>query len=333
MQSSEIERNSLADLIYNINEENFGSVAMEIWKYQYRNNGFYHSYCDLLGIQPDKIKNVSQIPFLPIEMFRQHDIKTGDWPAEVVFKSSGTTGSVQSRNHIRSLSWYHEITEKCFNSFFNSPADYIWFGLLPSYLERSDSSLIDMVNSFMQLNKSTENKFFPVLNNEITESLSVLRAANKPVVLLGVSFALLDLFEKTKVPVWENLLVMETGGMKGRRMELTREELYSRIRNHHPDVRIVSEYGMTELTSQAYKKDLHFKPGPTMKVYTRDISDPLNLIEHGQRGALNIIDLGNLDTCAFISTDDVGITYPDGSFDVMGRLDQSDIRGCNLMYA
>jgi hypothetical protein len=185
----------------------------------------------------------------------------------------------------------------------------------------------------MELNDRHESHFFSVPNPEIIESLQKLKIKNQPTILIGVSFALLDLFESYKIPVWENLLIMETGGMKGRRQELTREELYARIRDHHPDVRIASEYGMTELTSQGYMKEKHFIPGPTMKIFTRDISDPLILNGHQQRGAINIIDLGNLDTCAFIATDDVGISYSDRSFDVLGRIDQSDIRGCNLLYA
>ncbi len=305
---------------------------MEVWKYQYKYNLLYHDYCDLLNINPLKVNEISQIPFLPIVLFREHEVKTGDWSPEKIFKSSGTTGSIQSQHLMRSLEWYHQIAKLSFTSAFKSPGEFIWIGLLPSYIERPDSSLVDMVNYFMSLNDKPENKFFPAIDSEIMEVLHQLQIKNYPTILLGVSFALLDLFEKYKVPLWDNLLVMETGGMKGRRQELTREELYERIGLQHPGVRIASEYGMTELTSQAYRKDLHFQPGPTMKVFIRDISDPLILTGHEQRGVINVIDLGNLDTCAFIATDDIGMTYPDGSFEVMGRLDQSDTRGCNLMY-
>ncbi|MEP6795071.1 MAG: acyl transferase [Saprospiraceae bacterium] len=332
MHSSEIERQVLADRIYNINEEIFLTVAMDVWKYQYAHNPLYHSYCDRLNLNPSKIHGIDQIPYLPIVMFREHKIKTGLWSSEAVFRSSGTTGTIQSQHHVRSLEWYHQISEMCFKESFDRPEDYTWLALLPSYLERPDSSLVDMAHHFMQIKPSSEHKFYPSPNFEIINALHDLKLKNKKTILLSVSFALLDLFEEYKVPVWKNFFVVETGGMKGRRQELTREELYEKIKLHHPDLHIASEYGMTELMSQAYMNHEHFTPGPTMKINTRDISDPLNLTNYGQRGALNIIDLGNLDTCAFIATDDIGISYPDGSFDVLGRLDQSDMRGCNLMY-
>ncbi len=305
---------------------------MDVWQYQYAHNPLYHSYCNLLNINPSSIQGIEQIPYLPIVLFREHEIKTGLWSSEAVFRSSGTTGAIQSQHHIRSLEWYHQMSEMCFKKSFDNPEDYTWLALLPSYLERPDSSLVDMAHHFMQIKPSPKNKFYPSPNIEIINALHDLKIKNQKTILLGVSFALLDLFEEYKVPVWRNLLVVETGGMKGRRQELTREELYEKIKLHHPDLHIASEYGMTELKSQAYKKDLHFFPGPAMKVYIRDISDPLKLINTGQRGAINIIDLGNIDTCSFIATDDIGISYEDGSFDVLGRLDQSDMRGCNLMY-
>jgi len=305
---------------------------MEVWKYQYQYNDIYHAYCELLGYNPSNVTRLEQVPFLPIVMFREHTIHTGEWMPETVFKSSGTTGSIQSQHKMRHLQWYHRIAQKSFDHLFGNPAEYTWLGLLPSYMERPDSSLISMVHFFMQLNANDESHFFSTPNPEIIESLQRLKLKNQRTILIGVSFALLDLFETYKIPVWENLLIMETGGMKGKRQELTRDELYARIRENHADVRIASEYGMTELTSQAYMKDDHFIPGPTMKVFTRDISDPLILNGYQQRGAINIIDLGNLDTCSFIATDDVGISYSDHSFDVLGRIDQSDIRGCNLLY-
>ncbi|HZV68401.1 MAG TPA: acyl transferase [Saprospiraceae bacterium] len=332
MHSYEIERQALADRIYNINEEDFGTVAMDVWKFQYTYNALYQSYCNLLGVNTASISRISEIPFLPILMFREHEIRTGDWSPETIFRSSGTTGSIQSHHHIRNMAWYHRISQLCFRSAFSDPGDYTWLALLPSYMERPDSSLVDMVNHFMQIHPNRDHKFYPIPGDEIVNALHDLKSKNQKTILLGVSFALLDLFEKFKIPIWNNLLVIETGGMKGRRDELTREELHEKIKIHHPDVRISSEYGMTELLSQAYMKDLHFSPGPTMNVFTRDISDPLNYTNVGQRGAINIVDLGNLDTCSFIATDDIGICYNDGSFDVLGRLDQSDLRGCNLLY-
>lgn len=327
-----MERQLLAEQIYGINEKDFTTVAMDVWKFQYDNNKIYQEYCELIGSNASVITELHQVPFLPIEMFCKHIVKTGDWKEAVVFKSSGTTGSKPSQHYIRNLDWHHHFAEMTFSSLFENPGEYTWLGLLPSYLERPDSSLVDMVHYFMQIGKKSENKFYPDLNDQLVEDLNKLQLKNQRTILLGVSFALLDLFEKYKVPVWENLLIIETGGMKGRQMEITRAELHARLKQNHPDVRIVSEYGMTELTSQAYMRNSLFEAGPAMRVYTRDISDPLNITGYKQRGAINIIDLGNLDTCAFIATDDVGMTYEDGTFDVIGRLDQSEIRGCNLMY-
>lgn len=332
MTTPEVERDSLVHRIYNINEKDFEGVALDVWKYQYAFNPLYRSYCDLLGLAPDTVQSLGEVPYLPIIMFREHVVKTGSWEAESVFRSSGTIGSIQSKHFIRDLNWYHLVAEKGFTSSFGSPGQYTWVGLLPSYLERSDSSLVDMVNHFMSCSGSAENIFIPNVGDEVISVLNAHKNRSNATVLIGVSFALLDLFERGDVPVWDNLLVMETGGMKGRGLEITREELYARLRKHQLKLRITSEYGMTELLSQAYSKGGHYQPGPMMRIRMRDISDPLKLIDHGARGIINIIDLANIDTCSFVASDDVGISYPDGSFDVLGRVDNSDLRGCNLMY-
>jgi phenylacetate-coenzyme A ligase PaaK-like adenylate-forming protein len=318
--------------IYDINEKTFEGVALEVWKYQFDFNPLYRSYCDLLGINHAKINQLEDVPFLPIGMFRGHEIKTGLWDAEKIFRSSGTTGSVQSLHFIRDLDLYHTVADKCFTVLFGRPGDYTWIGLLPSYLERLDSSLVDMVHYFMECNKGPENGFYPEIREDIFQHLRKLKSIHAPVILIGVSFALLDLFENHEVPVWEKLHVIETGGMKGRGMEITREEMYSRLRKNHINLSLTSEYGMTELLSQAYRVKDFFQPGPTMKIWIRDVSDPLRLIGHGLRGVINVIDLANIDTCSFIATDDLGIAYADGKFDVIGRLDHSDLRGCNLLY-
>lgn len=325
-------RDSLLRRIYDINEKDFDGVALDVWKYQYDFNPLYRSYCNLLKINPERVKSLEEVPFLPIVMFREHEIKTGQWEAVQVFRSSGTTGNIQSRHVVRDLNHYHTITEKCLNVLSDQPIDYVWIGLLPSYLERRDSSLVDMVHYFMEISNHPENRFYPEVNKVIIEHLEELRFANTRLILIGVSFALLDLFENHDVPVWDNLLVIETGGMKGRGVEITREEMYSRLRKNHASLRIASEYGMTELLSQAYRVKEHFRPGPTMRVLIRDVSDPLRLVKKGQRGVINVIDLANIDTCSFIATDDVGVAYDDGGFDVLGRLDNSDLRGCNLLY-
>jgi len=332
MTTSEVQRDSLVRRIYNINEKDFEGVALEVWKYQYDNNPLYRTYCELLGFGPGKVKCLEDIPFLPIVMFRQHDVRTGVWEPQAVFRSSGTTGSVQSLHLVRDLNWYHTIAEKCFAHLVGRPGDYVWVGLLPSYLERADSSLVDMVHFFMSCSQHEGNRFIPVVNDEIVSVLASIQSKEIPAILIGVSFALLDLFERMDVPVWDNLLVIETGGMKGRGQEITRDELYERLRKYHKGLRLASEYGMTELMSQAYRVEEKFKPGPTMRVHIRDVSDPLRLIGPGQRGVINVIDLGNIDTCSFIATDDIGVAYPDACFEVLGRLDNSDLRGCNLLY-
>ena len=319
--------------IYTLNAVDYEGVALEVWKYQYDTNPLYRAYCDLIGRGAGKVQQLSHIPFLPITMFRDHDIQSGDWVPEQIFRSSGTTGQQRSRHLVRSLLFYHEIAARSFRQIIGPPEDYFWIGLLPSYLERTDSSLVDMVHYFMQCSGQEAISFFPKVDEAVIEMLSGLRASDRKVALVGVSFALLDLFARADVPVWDKLTVIETGGMKGRGKELTRIELYHAFRTRYPALEVRSEYGMTELMSQAYLTKDRFVPGPLMRVLIRDISDPLSLVGYGQRGAINIIDLGNLDTCAFIATDDVGILDEDGRFEVLGRLDEAEIRGCNLMYS
>lgn len=332
MSSAETERHSLLSRIYDINEKTFGTVALDVFRYQYYLNGLYRAYCHLIGKTIDSVNSVEEIPFLPIGMFREHEIQSGDWTPEKIFNSSGTTGALQSKHLVRDLSHYHQNSLKCFSASFGHPSEYVWLGLLPSYLERDDSSLIDMVHYFMHINRKPESNFFPEVDEKIVSVLNELGQRNQKTILIGVSFALLDLTERFQIPVWDNLIVIETGGMKGRGVELTREELHARLKEKHAAMNLFSEYGMTELLSQAYLSGDHFQTGPAMRVYMRDISDPLDLLGFEQRGAINVIDLANIDTCAFIATDDVGVVYANGNFDVLGRLDQSDIRGCNLLY-
>jgi phenylacetate-coenzyme A ligase PaaK-like adenylate-forming protein len=332
MPVDDAQRESLIRQIYGINDGDFETVALDVWRFQYDGNPLYKSFCDALSISPGKIKALHDIPFLPITMFRDHEVKTGEWNPVTVFKSSGTTGTRPGQHYIRDLHWYHRMAKKCFSAFYRSPEQYRWLALLPSYLERPDSSLVDMVQYFMQLNSAPENNFYSNPDQTLMHKLERLAEANIPTILIGVSFALLDLVEFNNFPTWNELLVIETGGMKGRREEITRIELHERLKRNHPTLRIASEYGMTELMSQAYSDHQVFTSGPTMKIFIRDISDPLKIMGAGQRGVINVIDLANLDTCAFIATDDIGLGHEDGSFEVLGRLDQSDIRGCNLMY-
>ncbi len=326
------QRESLIRRIYGINEKDFASVAIDLWRFQYEFNPLYRSFCDTLVPDKDKIRSLKDIPYLPITMFRDHEIMTGTWKSVAIFKSSGTTGSRPGLHHVSDLGWYHRIAEKCFTPFYGDPDQYTWLALLPTYLERPDSSLVDMVQYFMSRNPVKKHGFFPEPDQSLVNQLQLLAKAKTPTILIGVSFALLDLFEQHQLPVWNELVVIETGGMKGRREEITRNELHERLIRHHTGLHIASEYGMTELMSQAYSKNHLFKGGPTLKVFIRDISDPLWMIESGQRGVINIVDLGNMDTCSFIATDDIGVGHADGTFEVLGRLDQSDIRGCNLLY-
>jgi hypothetical protein len=332
MKIPDLPYDSLIHRIYNINEKEFEGVAMQVWKYQYAYNPTYRTYCTLLDVAPGDVRGIEDMPFLPISVFKHHVVKTDEWATEAIFRSSGTTGSHQSQHHIRHLEWYHQIALQGFQSHFEHPGQFVWLGLLPAYLDRPDSSLVDMVHAFMSVSGHKENEFFPNVNEELVTRLKALALRNEKVILVGVTFALLDLFEQFDVPVWDNLLVLETGGMKGRGKEITREEVYQRLQIRHNNLRIGSEYGMTELMSQAYRTSDHFIPGIRMKIFIRDISDPLTIIGSHQRGAINVIDLANVDTCAFIATDDIGVAHPNGCFDVLGRLDNSDLRGCNLLY-
>jgi hypothetical protein len=332
MSSFETERESLLNRIYNINEKDFDTVAIDLFRYQYDFNVLYRNYCNLLGFNSLNKFSVDSIPFLPISMFRDHEIKTGNWEPQAVFRSSGTTDTIRSTHLIKDIELYHSVAHASFQKYYGDPSSFVWIALLPSYIERADSSLIDMVHYFMHINKKAESGFYKEIDDNLLSVLNALCQEKQKSILIGVSFALLELFEKYDVPVWDKLMVIETGGMKGRGAEITREELHERMKSKDSHLNIGSEYGMTELMSQAYLIDHHFHPSATMKVLTRDISDPLNLLVPGQRGVINVIDLGNLDSCAFVATDDIGIVHDNGSFDVLGRIDQSDVRGCNLLY-
>lgn len=280
---------------------------------------------------------MEDIPFLPIQFFKSHSVKTGDWPTQTTFTSSGTTGDATSRHPVRDLDFYKKNTVHGFRAFYGDPSEWLVLALLPSYLERTGSSLVVMAEHFIQLSKHPQSGFF--LNN-LEELLPILANPLPPnpqseipksVILLGVSFALLDLAEQHSLDL-QHVTIMETGGMKGRRRELTRSELHDILKPAFNAPAIHSEYGMTELFSQAYSKgDGLFRPVPTLRAFTREITDPLTSQQPGRTGILNLMDLANFDTCSFIATDDLGRVFPDGSFEVLGRVDNSDVRGCNLM--
>jgi len=320
-------RKNLQDKILGITPYQFDEIAIELFHFQYKSNTIYRQWVDLLGIDISKVDSVCKIPFLPISFFKSHTIKSLDWNEEIVFSSSGTTGSVNSKHFIRSLNWYHQISKLGFEHFYSNIENYSFFALLPSYLEREGSSLIEMIHYFIELS-GNQGGFFLYNHDDLIDKIQK-NITGKPM-LVGVTYALLDLAEKDAN--LKNCIVMETGGMKGRRREIVRPEVHEILCKRLNVNKIHSEYGMTELLSQAYSMgDGKFQCTPTMKVLLRDSTDPITILTNQKSGLINVIDLGNIDSCAFIATDDIGTIENENKFKVMGRLDGADIRGCNLM--
>ena len=318
--------------LFTQSDTSFNELCLELFQFQHQNNPVYRAYCDLICVEPEKIKVHTDVPFLPISAFKSHELKCENFEAEAIFTSSGTSGSQTSKHYIKNLKLYEKNFQLGFEHFYDKLENYCVLGLLPSYLEREGSSLIYMVNDFIQKSNHPKSGFF--LNNpeELYEIMVELAAKKTKVLLIGVSFALLDFAERYKLTSNGNLIVMETGGMKGRRKELIREELHFILSKSFGVKHIHSEYGMTELLSQAYSKgDGVFETPSWMKVLIREHDDPFKLVSMGQSGAINIIDLANISSCAFIRTDDLGKQVSDNEFEVLGRLDVSDLRGCNLM--
>ena len=309
----------------------FKSLALDTFKFQYQNNKIYRDFCTHLGKNADNVESVSQIPFLPIGFFKSKKIFCGNADPEMLFESSGTTGSITSKHHIKDSSLYQQSYLRAFEHFYGPIGNYCVLALLPSYLERTGSSLVYMVNDFIARSNSAESGFY--LNDiaALRKKLIALNAKKTKVLLIGVSFALLDMAENQELKL-PNTIVMETGGMKGRKKEMIREELHAVLKKGFGTTRIHSEYGMTELLSQAYSQGQGvFKAPPWMKVLIRDPEDPLTLQSPNKTGGVNIIDLANLWSCSFIATQDLGKIHESGSFEILGRFDNSDIRGCNLM--
>ena len=323
---------SLIDSIFSIeNDNSFNSIAIEVFQYQYKYNHVYSQYVNYLNIDVKKIDHYLKIPFLPIEFFKTHQVSTGDIIPSVTFTSSGTTGSNVSRHAVADLSIYEKSFTKGFNMFFGDPSDYVFLALLPSYLEREGSSLIYMAEKLIKSSSHSESGFYLNEYNQLSKLLLKLKAENKKTILLGVTYALLNLIEQYPIDFPE-LIVMETGGMKGKRKELVREELHARLISSFGVNKIYSEYGMTELLSQAYSKgEGQFMTPPWMKAIIRDTNDPFSLLSTDKTGGVNIIDLANINSCSFIETKDLGKTHSNGSFEILGRFDNSDIRGCNLL--
>lgn len=309
----------------------FHSATLAVYKFQYQNNPVYQEFCNHLKRTPKQVKQLDDIPFLPIEFFKSKQLISSDKKPETLFTSSGTTGSKTSTHYVTDIQLYEQSYLNAFEQFYGSISKYCILALLPSYLEREGSSLIYMVDDLIKKSNHNDSGFYLDEIEVLKEKLVKLDAIGTKVLLIGVSFALLDFVEKHQLQL-KNTIVMETGGMKGRRKELIREELHAELKQGFGVQNIHSEYGMTELLSQAYSSGNGvFKTPAWMKVLTRDTEDPLNLQTHGKTGGINIIDLANLNSCAFIATQDLGKVYKDGSFEVLGRYDNSDIRGCNLM--
>jgi phenylacetate-coenzyme A ligase PaaK-like adenylate-forming protein len=318
--------------IFNIpSEKDFETLALKIFKFQFENNATYRSFCDLLYKHPSAIKSLQEIPFLPIQFFKSHKVLSNQNPIKKTFSSSGTTGSITSKHYITDISLYEKSFQKGFQQCYGNIKDYVILALLPSYLEREGSSLIYMVDALIKQSGRKESGFY--LNNlfELKDLLLKLESEGKPTLLIGVSFALLDLVETYTFQL-KHTIIMETGGMKGRRKELVRSELHSILKQGFGVEQIHSEYGMTELLSQAYSKGNGVFDCPNwMKVFTRDPEDALTPLGPHKTGGINVIDLANINSCSFIATQDLGQTNPDGTFEIVGRFDHSDIRGCNLM--
>ena len=318
--------------IFNIqSEQAFSDLALEIFKFQFENNKVYRSFCDLLYVHPSDVKAIQNIPFLPIQFFKSHAVLSSTQAVKETFTSSGTTGSSVSKHMVTDLSWYTKSYTKGFEYFYGPIEDYTVLGLLPNYLERDGSSLIYMVDDFIKKSNKPSSGFY--LNNltELSKTLIALDKKGEKVLLIGVTFALLDLIERQQFKL-QNTIIMETGGMKGRRKEIIRNELHEILCAGLGVSKIHSEYGMTELLSQGYSSgDGVFDCPPWMKILARDTEDALTMVGTNKTGGLNVIDLANYNSCSFIATQDLGKVNNNGSFEVLGRFDHSDIRGCNLM--
>ncbi len=318
--------------IFNIQtQKDFEDLGLKIFRFQFENNPVYRSFCDLLYKHPGDVKTIQDIPFLPIQFFKTHPVVSTIQDPEIVFTSSGTTGSAVSKHYVTDLNLYRSSFFKGFEQFYGPVEDYTILALLPSYLEREGSSLIYMVEHLIKASKKPKSGFYLSNLSELKETLIELDTNNENVLLIGVSFALLDLVEQHQFHL-KNTIVMETGGMKGRRKELIRQELHTNLKQGFGVKDIHSEYGMTELLSQAYSKGNGVFECPNwMQILTRDTEDALSILPSEQTGGINVIDLANVNSCSFIATQDLGKVHQNGTFEVIGRFDNSDIRGCNLM--
>lgn len=312
-------------------EVEFNTLALEVFKFQFENNPVYRSFCDLLYKHPSDIYKIEDIPFLPIQFFKSHKVVSSSAAIEDTFSSSGTTGSLTSKHYVTNLSIYEKSFRQGFQEFYGNIKEYTILALLPNYLERKGSSLVYMVDDMITRSQQPQSGFYLDDITALKETLIALDSEGKKIMLIGVSFALLDLVELHQFNL-KNTVVMETGGMKGRRKEMVREELHSILKSGFGVSKIHSEYGMTELLSQAYSLgDGIFKYPNWMRILTRDPEDALTLQKTKKTGGINVIDLANINSCSFIATQDLGRVHDGSTFEIIGRFDSSDIRGCNLM--
>ncbi len=322
-----------SDKLFSVkSEEDFNNLALQIFHYQLLNNKVYNAFVNQFSINSNEIKHYTEIPFLPIEFFKSQEVICGyRKSSDVIFTSSSTTSQIPSRHIVSNISVYEKSFLKGFEYFYGNPNEYAIIALLPDYLERKGSSLVYMFDKLIKLSNNNKSGFFINDYPKVKSVLSELKKSNQKTILIGVTYALLDLAEEG-VELSDNFIVMETGGMKGKRKELLKEELHPFLKEKLNVSLIHSEYGMTELLSQAYSKGNGlFACPPWMKVLVRDIEDPISIAKQGKTGGLNIIDLANINSCSFIATQDLGRLNSDQIFELMGRFDNSDMRGCNLM--
>jgi hypothetical protein len=318
--------------IFQINsKKEFEKITLKVFRLQYDTNLVYQQFCNFLKKDKNNVKSITEIPFLPIQFFKSHTVLSTDEPIQKTFTSSGTTGMQTSKHLVTDIRWYEMSYRLGFSEFYGNIEDYCVLALLPSYLERDGSSLIYMVEDLIQSSKHEDSGFYLHNYDELICKLIELDNSGQNVILIGVTYALLDLIEQQKFQL-KNTIVMETGGMKGKRKEMIREELHSLLSNGFGISKVHSEYGMTELLSQAYSLgDGVFECPPWMQILIRDTEDALTYVSEGKTGGINVIDLANINSCSFIATQDLGKKNPNHSFEVLGRFDHSDIRGCNLM--
>ena len=320
-----------SDIFSISNQKQFEKIALKVFRFQYENNLVYKEFCDFMKVKVQEVKSLQQIPFLPIQFFKSHSVVSNTNPVQETFTSSGTSGQINSKHFVTNISIYEESYRKGFAQFYGNIEDYVVLALLPSYLEREGSSLIYMFKDLIEKTNNPESGFYLNEYQSLIDKLIFLDNSGQNVILIGVTYALLDLIEQQQFQL-NNTFIMETGGMKGKRKEMIREELHDQLCKGFGVTAIHSEYGMTELLSQAYSLGEGVFECPSwMKILIRDPEDALTFVNDGKTGGINVIDLANINSCSFIATQDLGKKNPNNSFEVLGRFDNSDIRGCNLM--